>query len=171
MASGKSSVTQRLHTVTSRPVLSLDQLVEDTACQSVGDIFETGGEEHFRRLEAEAIASLDPERPLVLDTGGGVVETDAAVAGLRERGVVIWLDAPWESLRERLRSSDPANRPLVRELGWSGLEDLYNSRRRLYAAAADFRLRTDRAGIDEVARLVMVRSLQWERRHEGGMRS
>ena len=109
---------------------------------------------------------LDPDRPLVLDTGGGVVQTPAAVDLLRQRGVVVWLDAPWETLRARLKESDTDSRPLIARLGWAGVEELYRNRRRLYAAAADFRLRADQGTVDDLARRVMLRSLQWERTRE-----
>jgi len=80
--------------------------------------------------------------------------------------VVIWLDAPWEILRRRLKDSDQASRPMIARLGWSGLEELFRRRRRLYAAAADFRLRSDQGTIEELAQKAMLRSLQWER--QGG---
>jgi len=166
MASGKSSVTRRLQAVTNRPALSLDQVIAEKAGITVAQIFATGGEAAFRQMEAETLAGLDPERPLVLDTGGGLVQVLAAVNLLRSRGVVIWLDAPWEVLRARLKESDEATRPLIGRLGWAALEELYRRRRRLYAGAADFRLRSDHGAVDEIADKAMLRSLQWERRRE-----
>ncbi len=166
MASGKSTVTRRLQAVSNRPAVSLDQRIAEKAGISVAEIFATRGEAAFRELEVAAMRELDPERPLVVDTGGGVVQTPAAVALLRERGVVIWLDVPWEAVRSRLRDSDQSERPLIGRLGWAGLEQLFRQRRRLYAAAADFRLRSDRAAAADIAQLAMLRSLQWERRRE-----
>ena len=166
MASGKSSVTRRLHAATNRPVISLDQQIAETAGVSVTRIFAEQGEAAFRKMETEALTNLDPDRPLAIDTGGGIVQTPAAVQLLRSRGVVIWLDAPWEALRARLKDSNRATRPLIDRLGWAGLEELFRSRRRLYAAAADFRLRSDQDNVDEIAHRAMLRSLQWERRRE-----
>lgn len=166
MASGKTGVTRRLTTASNRPAVSLDQVIAEKAGISVSEIFATQGEAAFRSLESEALAGLDPERPLVLDTGGGLVQVPDAMATLRARGVVIWLDAPWEILRRRLKDSDQASRPLIARLGWSGLEELFRRRRRLYAAAADFRLRSDQGTIEELAQKAMLRSLQWER--QGG---
>lgn len=166
MASGKSTVSQRLHAASNRPLVSVDQAVTEQAGRSVAEIFATEGEAGFRQRETEALASLDVERPLVVDTGGGVVQTSAAVDLLRARGVVIWLDAAWPTVRDRLDRSDQTARPLIGELGWSGLELLFRRRRILYAAAADFRLCCDRLGVDELAQRAMLRSLQWERRRE-----
>ncbi len=164
MASGKSAVTRRMQAATNRPAFALDQAIEAEAGISVSEIFATEGEAAFRIREAEALAGLDAERPLVVDTGGGVIKAAGAVELLRSRGVVIWLDAPWETLRARLKDSDQSTRPLIARLGWAGLEELHRNRRPLYAEAADFRLRCDHGTIDEIADKAMLRSLQWERR-------
>lgn len=166
MASGKSAVTRRLQTATNRPALALDQAIAEKAGISVSEIFATKGEAAFRALETDVLSALDPDRPLVVDTGGGVIHATGAVELLRSRGVVIWLDAPWEVLRARLKESDRSTRPLIGRLGWAGLEGLYHRRRRLYAGAADFRLRCDLGTVNEVADKAMLRSLQWARRRE-----
>lgn len=167
MASGKSSVTRHLQEATSRPAVSLDEAVVRRTGLSIDGIFAEEGEAAFRAHELAALRELDPDRPLVVDTGGGVVETPAAVELLRSRGVVIWLDAPWEVFRDRLRASAAAGRPLVIQLGWAGLEALFHRRRRLYAAAADFRVSGRSRTVQEIARTAMLRSLIWERRQDG----
>ncbi|MCP4573152.1 MAG: shikimate kinase [bacterium] len=171
MGSGKSTVTRLLCNSTNRPLAVCDELAEARAGRSVADIFAAEGEDGFRALEVEVLQDLDPCRSLVIDTGGGAVETPAAVALLRERGVVVWLDAPWIELLHRLRGNGEAGkRPLVEELGWDGLEQLHRRRQRLYAAAADFRLRVEDAEPAAVARTAMLRSLLWERQREAAER-
>ena len=165
MGSGKTSVTRILCRTTGRPLAVSDEMVAERAGRTIPEIFAQQGEEGFRAREREAIGSLDPDRNLVVDTGGGVVETPDLVALLRRHGVVIWLDVPWTVLRERLQAG-ATERPLVRELGWDGLERLHRRRRRLYAAAADFRLRAGESGAEELARTASLRSLLWERRRE-----
>ena len=75
-----------------------------------------------------------------------------------------WPDAAWEVVRSRLQDDPPGHRPLLDELGWPGLEDLYRRRLRLYAAAADFRLAIGNRSADDLARTAMLRGLLWERR-------
>lgn len=169
MGSGKTTVADALQAATGRPVVHLDEAVAAGAGCSVADIFARDGEPAFRERELAALAGLDPGRNLVVDTGGGIVETPAAVALLRERGVLIWLDAPWETHRTRLKAA-PEDRPLVERLGWAGLEDLFRRRRRLYAAAADFRLMATAAEPELLARTAMLRSLVWSRRPAGQRR-
>jgi shikimate kinase len=169
MASGKTTVADALQAATGRPVVHLDDAVAIRTGASVAEIFARDGEAAFRGLELAALAELDAGRNLVVDTGGGIVETPAAVALLRERGVVIWLDAPWETHRTRLKYEAAGGRPLVERplverLGWAGLEELFRRRRRLYAEAADFRLTATASEPALLARTAMLRSLVWSRR-------
>lgn len=164
MGSGKTTVADALQSASGRPVVHLDEAVAARAGRPIADIFAGDGEVAFRDLELRELEALDPARNLVVDTGGGVVQTPAAVALLRERGVVIWLDAPWETIRARLKGGSPGERPLVDRLGWAGLEDLFRRRRQLYAAAADFRLPATAAEPALLARTAMLRSLVWSRR-------
>ncbi len=170
MASGKSTLTRRLQATTNRPAVFLDEIIAEKAGSSISGIFATAGEAAFRELEHEALAGLDPSRNLLLDTGGGIVETSSAVDLLRERGVVIWLDMPWSVARSRLKEETPGQRPLVEMLGWAGLEELFRRRRPLYAAAADFRLNGGDLDGEQLARISSLRSLIWERRREGESR-
>ena len=164
MGSGKSTLTLHLQRATGRPAVDLDCTVAEGAGASVAEIFATRGREVFRRLEAAALADLQPDRDLLLAVGGGCVETPANVAVLRRCGVVIWLDAPWEILRTRIEQGALSERPLFEKLGWAGLQKLHRQRRRLYAAAADFRLRSDRQPIAVTGRTALLKSLLWRRR-------
>ena len=167
MASGKSTVTANLLASTSRPGVSIDELVAQKQGRSITEIFETDGVDAFRNMELQVLAEMDPSRNLIVDTGGGLVETDAAVALLRANGVVIWLDCPWEIVRARLKKAPSGVRPLVTQLGWAGLEDLFRRRRPLYAAAADFRLQSE-GDLENLSRTATLRSIIWQRHLEKG---
>ena len=162
MGSGKTTVARRLETGTKRPRLSLDQLISDQAGLSIVEIFARRGEGAFRELELAALQEAQTQGDLILDPGGGIVETPACTALLRRRGVVIWLDCSWETARSRLLQDDEVSRPLLQRLGGAGLETLFRRRRLLYARAAHFRLFSDRETLDDLARKAMLWSLLWE---------
>ncbi len=170
MASGKSTLTRRLQATTNRPAVFLDEVIVEKAGCSIAEIFATTGEADFREQELAALRELDPTRSLVMDTGGGIIHTASAVELLRKRGVVIWLDASWDVIRSRLKAESPSERPLVENLGWAGLEELFRRRRPLYAAAADFRLCSGELDGEHLARISRLRSLIWERRRGGETR-
>jgi shikimate kinase len=170
MGSGKSRVAGILSRWTGWTARDLDLEIEASAGLAIPEIFARHGEARFRALESAALAALPAAEPLWLATGGGCVEDPANVALLRARGLVVWLDAPWETLRGRIERDGPRRRPLVEHLGWDGLERLHRRRQRLYARAADFRLRADQADAPTVARTVQLRGILWRDNQAGASR-
>jgi shikimate kinase len=170
MGCGKTRVAEILGRWTGWPVRDLDRDIEARAGLSVPEIFESQGLDSFRALEAATLRDLPEDAPLWLATGGGTVENPANGELLRSRGLVVWLDAPWEVLRQRIEGDGTARRPMVGHLGWDGLRTLYRRRQRLYARVADFRLRSDQADALAVARTVQLRSLLWRELAESASR-
>ena len=138
MGSGKSTVGKILARTLDADFLDLDALVEARAGKTVPEIFAGHGEPEFRRLEQEALRSLDaPTRLRVVATGGGALLTPESVARVHEgRGVVVLLDASIHAILKRVGNGD--GRPL---LSGSGAEErareLMQKRRPAYLAAAD----------------------------------
>jgi shikimate kinase len=116
MGAGKSTVGRILAARLRWPFLDIDSLITAEHGRTVAQIFADHGEEHFRRLEAEAIArALDPlhqEPPhtyeqAVVALGGGAIETDAVRELLFSQPssvpatVTIFLSAPLPELLAR----------------------------------------------------------------------
>jgi shikimate kinase len=116
MGAGKSTVGRILAARLRWPFLDIDSLITAEHGRTVAQIFADHGEEHFRRLEAEAIARvLDPLRQdpphtyehAVVAPGGGAIETDAVRALLFPQPspvpatVTIFLSAPLPELLAR----------------------------------------------------------------------
>ncbi len=142
MGSGKSTAAASMATRLGRPFVDLDETVERIASSSVSEIFQTEGEAGFRSRELSALAQLPRDKDLIVATGGGVVETPAAVVLLQERGPILWLDLDWKTVWQRLANS-AASRPLVAYLGEAGLAELFARRRSLYRKATSNILRSD----------------------------
>ena len=81
MGAGKSTVGRILAARLRWPFLDIDSLITTEHGRTVAQIFADHGEEHFRRLEAEATARvLDPAHEYsqaVVALGGGAIETEA----------------------------------------------------------------------------------------------
>lgn len=91
--------------------------VEDAALRGVperraaGDILAREGVERFRDLESRALERvLARTQPLVIATGGGVVERAQNRLLLRTRADVVWLRVPVTELQRRMRA-DATPRP------------------------------------------------------------
>ena len=136
--------------------LDLDVMVTAREGRSVGVLFEEQGESGFRECEQAALADvLSLPQPIVLSTGGGVLERETNKALLAERATVVWLRARLETLAERvgggvgrplLQTGDPAE--VLRELSVRRGPD--------YEAVADHVVDTDGRSVEEVADSVMA---------------
>ncbi len=154
MGSGKSTLAGLAAARLGRQFYDLDEIVVQSAGRSIPEIFAAEGEAGFRSRELAAMESLPPGADLVVATGGGIVETPAAVAGLKIRGDVVWLDLAWSSAWHRLRTSGHI-RPLVRTLTEAELKGLFERRLPLYKDAANYCLPSDRMTIDQLVEQVM----------------
>lgn len=121
---GKSAIARRL----SACLVETDALVEARAGKTIPALFEEAGERAFRDLESAAVREAAALHGRVISTGGGAVLRQQNVEALRQNGVLIWVKRPLCMLAVK-------NRPLS---GKQGVENLYRTRRKKYAAAADF---------------------------------
>jgi shikimate kinase len=110
--SGKSTVGRLLAERLRRPFVDTDDLVADEAGLPIPQIFAERGEGAFRTLERRAVARAVAGPPSVIATGGGAPLDTQNRAALWQRNLVLWLDAPLETLAARLGSAG-AGRPLL----------------------------------------------------------
>jgi len=117
------------------------------------------GEAGFRALELAALRRVLAEAPadgapLVVATGGGVVETPEARELLRARARVVWLSAPAEVLARRI-AADPTPRPALQGRDASGeIEAVLRRREPWYRELADAIVASGDADVATVARRV-----------------
>ena len=156
---GKSSVGRSLAEVLRRVHIDTDQLVIERAGQSIREIFETQGEAKFRAMEADAIAEVVGQAPVVISVGGGAVVSDQNARLLKESGIIVWLTAPVEILWERIQRDQTSaqTRPALTDR--SGLDELaylFDQRRAIYERWTDVTIATEGKSIDQVVRDVCI---------------
>jgi XRE family aerobic/anaerobic benzoate catabolism transcriptional regulator len=154
---GKSAVGRKLALSLEVPFVELDERVEEIAGAKLGEIFALHGEEHFHRLEREALESVlaDGER-LVIATGGSIVAAGETFSRLKSTCRTIWLRAqPEEHFQRVLDQGD--RRPMSnRPRAMAELEAILASREPLYARC-ELEVRTSGLTPDQV--VVEIRRL------------
>lgn len=134
MAVGKSAVGRNLARRLGRRFVDLDRLIEKTAGLKVREIFAQKGEAYFRQLEKETLAKVLSQEGQVVATGGGVVLDDDNLALLRDRSLLIGLNASTETILKR--AGNGATRPLLKGGDpRERIEELLNVRAARYAQA------------------------------------
>ncbi|CAI8022201.1 Shikimate kinase [Geodia barretti] len=109
-ASGKSRASRKLAARVGWTRISTDELLE-ARFGPIAAFVERFGWERFRKEESAVLQGISGER-LVVDCGGGIVETPQNISRLRELGTVYWARAPVAFLKQRLaRRKHRAGRP------------------------------------------------------------
>lgn len=112
MGAGKTTVGAALAAQLGWDFVDTDQLIEQMAGRPIAELFQEG-ENHFRLWERQAIATLPGRVDVVVATGGGAVLDEETRAILATLGPIVHLDAPLETLWQRVQGD--ANRPLARD--------------------------------------------------------
>lgn len=157
MGCGKSTVGQALAEKTGRTFLDTDAAIEEAEDCSIREIFESEGEEAFRRMETDLLRRLaDTAVNTVIATGGGIVLREENRKLLTKTGKVIWLSASPETTMERVKSDSA--RPLLDSASVQELDDkirsMLTSRGPAYSAASGCKIDTDGKSVEEIVRIL-----------------
>lgn len=149
MGSGKTTVGKMVAGRTGFEFVDMDDMIVARAGKSIPAIFDEGGEEAFRLLETEALHELQAATHAVIASGGGAVGRAENRRLLRQLGTVFWLDAPAETIMERIGHDE--GRPMLRGGALKRIEQLLAERREFYAETSDIHLDTSELTVDEIA--------------------
>lgn len=157
MGSGKSHWGRILSSQTSWTYLDLDALIEKEAGKSIPDIFAENGEEHFRMLERDVLASTIEKYPnLILSCGGGTPCFYNNIELMKQKGRVLWLNTALPVLVERLKK-EKQHRPLIKDVSDEELTQFIFKKmndRRIYYEQAHLTIREDEADLNTLMQAI-----------------
>ena len=151
MGAGKTSIGRTLAELLQYQFLDSDHEIEVRSGVTIPWIFDVEGEEGFRRREQAVLDELTQIPSIVLATGGGAVIRELNRQHLRQRGIVVYLQADIESLLARTRHDK--NRPLLQTADpRETLIKLLTERETWYQQAADIIFDTRSQDVKTVAK-------------------
>lgn len=154
MGAGKTTVGHELARKMACTHRDLDDLIVEAAGQSIPEIFAARGDAGFRQLEHETLVKAMGDIE-ILSTGGGTPMQPANFDLLKaSQTPVVLLEASATTVLKRIGRD--ANRPLVQQLGESGLVALQQQRDPRYHELADLVIATDDLLPGEIADQIMV---------------
>ena len=152
MGSGKSTVGQTLSEIMQKPFIDLDSEIEKGTGKNISEIFDTDGEEQFRKMETKQLKQYSQS---IVACGGGIVLKDENREFINENGVTILLTASMEELSHRL--SDSGNRPLLADDNTeAALKKLWLERQLHYLNTADFTIETDGKNPEQLTEEILL---------------
>ena len=129
---GKTLTGRALQQYIDKEFVDADAEIIKEAGMEIREIFETYGEEHFRKIESEVIAELAKSNGKIIATGGGAVKDPLNMLRLRQNGVIVFID---RELKNLISTTD---RPLSSSR--EAIAQLYKQRYPLYLSYGDLRI-------------------------------
>lgn len=125
---GKSTIGAVLAKKLNRVLMDADERIVSLAGKSIPEIFAQDGETVFRSWETKALEETGKQSGLILATGGGCVTRQENYPLLHQNGAIVYL-------RRNISLLPKDGRPLSQK---NSLDAMYQTRRPLYEAFADF---------------------------------
>ncbi len=152
MGVGKTTIGKQIAALNKVVFIDIDKQIEKVTSKSIKEIFEFDGENAFRKLEADAIRSIN--RKAIIACGGGLTTNNKNIEYIKQKGTVIYLKASEETLIKRLEKNKNdrplmCNLPTYKELEF--IRKKLKEREKNYKKA-DYTVETDNKTVNEVLR-------------------
>lgn len=141
MGAGKTAIGKRLAKRLGVIFVDSDLEIEKQQKCTINEIFDTQGEEAFRKMEHKIIAHELHAPPHILATGGGAFIQPKTQVLIKQEAISIWLNADLEVLVERVSRKN--TRPLLEKGNKHDImQQLMKERYPIYAQA-DMEVKSD----------------------------
>ena len=144
-ASGKSTVGVVVAKRLGYEFVDTDLLIQKQEKKLLKEIIAEKGNEGFLEIENQVNRDLQIDGA-VISPGGSVVYCQEAMEHFKEIGTVVYLQAPFEVINNRI--SNAKNRGVVLKEGQT-LKDLYDERVKLFEKYADLTVQEEHGSLEE----------------------
>lgn len=121
---GKSTFGRKVARELSLDFFDLDKEIIKEEQIPIIEIFESKGEDYFRKIESEILKEVSRSHDnFVMATGGGAPCFFDNIDFMNQQGQTIFIDTPIEIILERLSSRGIEKRPLIKKMGEENLFD------------------------------------------------
>ena len=133
MGSGKSSIGSLVAKKLQLNFIDIDNEIETELGLSIKKIFETKGENYFRKFEEKITLKKLKLKPVVISLGGGAFTNRNIRKEVIKNHLSFWLNWSDEVLVNRIKNSK--KRPLVSNASENEIIDLIKKRSNIYSKA------------------------------------
>ena len=133
MGSGKSSIGSLVAKKLQLNFIDIDNEIETELGLSIKKIFETKGEDYFRKFEEKITLKKLKSKPVVISLGGGAFTNRNIRKEVIKNHLSFWLNWSDKILVNRIKNSK--KRPLVSNASENEIIDLIKKRSNIYSKA------------------------------------
>ncbi len=152
MGSGKSSIGSLVAEKLRLKFIDVDKEIENELGLSVSKIFETKGEDYFRKFEEKITLKILKINSTVISLGGGAFVNKVIRKEVLKSHISFWLNWNNEILLNRIKNSK--KRPLAFNSTENELIDLIKKRSNIYSKAL-YEIKCDKLSKSEIVKKVL----------------
>ncbi len=152
MGSGKSSIGSLIAKKLKIKFIDVDKEIEKELGLSISKIFETKGENYFRKLEQKITLKILKINSTVVSLGGGAFMNKVIRNEILKNHISFWLNWDNETLLNRIKNSK--KRPLAFNSTENELIDLIKKRSNIYSKAL-YEIKCDNLPKSEIVKKVL----------------
>ncbi len=156
---GKSTVGKLLAKRLERDFIDSDKYIVSSTGKTIKSIFEEGGEDGFRKIEAGIIAELSKVDNKVISAGGGAVLKEENVRNLKDNGFLVLLEATPEIIHNRIaqdRETTQQRPSLTDKKPLDEIRHLIAKREHAYKNAADYTINTSYVSCEDIVNEIIT---------------
>ena len=157
-AVGKSTVGVVVAKRLGKQFIDTDLLIQKQEKKLLREIIEEVGEKGFLKIENQVNRDVNAENS-VISPGGRVVYCEEAMRHFKEIGIIVYLQASYQTIKKRIRN--PKKRGVVLREGQT-LQDLYDERVKYFEKYADIIVSEDSCQIEETIENVLEQVEKYE---------
>jgi shikimate kinase/shikimate kinase/3-dehydroquinate synthase len=152
MGSGKSSIGSLVAKKLKVEFIDVDKEIEKELGISISKMFETKGEDYFRKYEEKITLRVLKTNSIVVSLGGGAFVNKVIRKEILKNHISFWLNWNDEILLERIKNSK--KRPLAFNATENELIDLIKKRSNIYSKAL-YEIKCDKMSKSEIVKKVL----------------
>ena len=152
MGSGKSAIGSLVSKKLKLNFIDVDQVIEKELGLPISKIFETKGEDYFRKFEEKITLKILRIDSIVVSLGGGAFVNKIIRKEVLKNHISFWLNWNNEILLNRIKNSK--KRPVAFNSTENELIDLIKKRSNIYSKAL-YEIKCDRMSKSEIVKKVL----------------
>ena len=152
MGSGKSSIGSLIANKLQLNFIDIDNLIENELGLSIKKIFETKGENYFRKFEEKTTLKKLKSSSTVISLGGGAFSNKEIRKEVIKNHISFWLNWSDDILLNRIKNSK--KRPLAFNSSENEIIDLIKKRSNIYSKAL-YKIECDNLTKNEIVKEIL----------------
>ena len=152
MGSGKSTIGYLLSKNLNLEFYDIDSVIEKQDGRKIAEIFNTEGEDFFRKLEEKVSIKILKLKNKVVSLGGGAFLNENIRKEVLSNNVSFWLNWKDNTLINRIKRNN--KRPIINNYNENEIKKLISKRLKIYSMA-DFKINCEKFTKNEITRKIL----------------